>query len=252
MALDYIRSTQSVPCRVSAARSRRAGRALSMDAATRASLEILRPGMAARAYPVLYGAANASAAGARRAGRLAFRSAHRPWGASSRARSLVLVHRQPRGDRRLAGSLARRRRHGAGAGPALSGPRQPARPRRHSRRIEAPQVAAAEVPSPPPQAIAGATRIPSRFAAYGLISAALADPRRRGSTTAALSGPALTASSTPHRTLRDESRQVIDPQLDFAQRYGVASLKIRHHAAAWLCHRGAVRRGRKAARLSPS
>ena len=34
-----------------------------------------------------------------------------------------------------------------------------------------------------------------------------------------------------HRALRDESRQVIVTlQLDFAQRFGVASLKIRHHA----------------------
>jgi DNA mismatch repair protein MutS len=34
-----------------------------------------------------------------------------------------------------------------------------------------------------------------------------------------------------HRSLRDESRQVIATlQLDFAQRFGVASLKIRHHA----------------------
>jgi DNA mismatch repair protein MutS len=34
-----------------------------------------------------------------------------------------------------------------------------------------------------------------------------------------------------HRALRDQSRQVIATlQLDFAQRYGVASLKIRHHA----------------------
>ena len=34
-----------------------------------------------------------------------------------------------------------------------------------------------------------------------------------------------------HRTLRDESRQVIATlQLDFAQRFGVASLKIKHHA----------------------
>ena len=34
-----------------------------------------------------------------------------------------------------------------------------------------------------------------------------------------------------HRALRDESRQVIATmQLDFAQRFGVASLKIRHHA----------------------
>ena len=34
-----------------------------------------------------------------------------------------------------------------------------------------------------------------------------------------------------HRTLRDESRQVIAKlQLDFAQRFGVASLKIKHHA----------------------
>ena len=34
-----------------------------------------------------------------------------------------------------------------------------------------------------------------------------------------------------HRALRDDSRQVIvTMQLDFAQRFGVASLKIRHHA----------------------
>jgi DNA mismatch repair protein MutS len=34
-----------------------------------------------------------------------------------------------------------------------------------------------------------------------------------------------------HRTLRDESRQVIAKlQLDFAQRFGVASLRIKHHA----------------------
>jgi DNA mismatch repair protein MutS len=34
-----------------------------------------------------------------------------------------------------------------------------------------------------------------------------------------------------HRTLRDESRQIIARlQLDFAQRFGVASLKIKHHA----------------------
>ncbi|MGE0221790.1 MAG: DNA mismatch repair protein MutS [Acetobacteraceae bacterium] len=34
-----------------------------------------------------------------------------------------------------------------------------------------------------------------------------------------------------HRTLRDDSRQVVSSrQLDYAQRFGVASLKIRHHA----------------------
>ena len=34
-----------------------------------------------------------------------------------------------------------------------------------------------------------------------------------------------------HRSLRDDSRRVLaSMQLDYAQKYGVASLKIRHHA----------------------
>ncbi len=34
-----------------------------------------------------------------------------------------------------------------------------------------------------------------------------------------------------HRALRDDSRRVLaSMQLDYAQKYGIASLKIRHHA----------------------
>ncbi len=58
-----------------------------------------------------------------------------------------------------------------------------------------------------------------------------AAPRRCGWRMAAPSPRASTASSTRERRLRDDSRRVVTGlQLDYAQRYGVASLKIRHHA----------------------
>ena len=55
--------------------------------------------------------------------------------------------------------------------------------------------------------------------------------RRCGWTTAPPSAPGFDAELDAERGLRDDSRRVLATmQLDYAQRFGVASLKIRHHA----------------------
>ena len=56
-------------------------------------------------------------------------------------------------------------------------------------------------------------------------------PRRTAWRTATPSVPGFDAELDAERALRDDSRRVLATlQLDYAQRYGVASLKIRHHA----------------------
>ena len=63
------------------------------------------------------------------------------------------------------------------------------------------------------------------------LARALADPVPARLDDGAAIRPGFDAELDAHRTLRDESRRVIAGlQLDFAQRFGVASLKIRHHA----------------------
>ena len=55
--------------------------------------------------------------------------------------------------------------------------------------------------------------------------------RRTGWTTATSIRPGFDGELDAERALRDDSRRVLaQMQLDYAQRYGVASLKIRHHA----------------------
>ena len=62
------------------------------------------------------------------------------------------------------------------------------------------------------------------------LAAALADPAPLRLDDGAIA-PGFDAELDAERTLRDDSRRVIAGlQLDYAQRYGVASLKIRHHA----------------------
>jgi DNA mismatch repair protein MutS len=63
-----------------------------------------------------------------------------------------------------------------------------------------------------------------------LLAAALADPVPARAEEGAIAG-GFDAELDAERALRDDSRRVIASlQLDYAQRYGVASLKIRHHA----------------------
>ncbi len=68
-------------------------------------------------------------------------------------------------------------------------------------------------------------------ALHAQLAAALADdlPARPGDGNVIL--PGFDGELDAHRRLRDDSRRVISGlQLDYAQRYGVAALKIRHHA----------------------
>lgn len=92
--------------------------------------------------------------------------------------------------------------------------------------------AAGVLQAPLPPALADAkSAIPSCSAMVKVLERALADPvpARLEDGGAIRSG--YDGELDAHRTLRDESRQVIARlQLDFAQRFGVASLKIRHHA----------------------
>lgn len=92
---------------------------------------------------------------------------------------------------------------------------------------------AAEVlQSPLPHALAEAkSNLPSCSALVSELERALADPVpvRLEDGRAICAG--FDGELDAHRTLRDESRQILAKlQLDFAQRFGVASLKIKHHA----------------------
>ena len=83
----------------------------------------------------------------------------------------------------------------------------------------------------PPALEAAKSAIPSGFALAGELARALAEivPARLDDGGAIR--PCYDGQLDAHRALRDESRQVIAKlQLDFAQRFGVASLKIKHHA----------------------
>ena len=92
---------------------------------------------------------------------------------------------------------------------------------------------AAEVLTLPlPAALARArTALPSDTALADELARALTDPAPARLEDDRVIRPGFDGELDALRTLRDESRQVIARlQLDFAQRYGVASLKIRHHA----------------------
>jgi DNA mismatch repair protein MutS len=86
--------------------------------------------------------------------------------------------------------------------------------------------------APLPQALADArSAIPVGSALAEELTRALADPIPARLEDGGAIHPGFDGELDAHRTLRDESRQVIATlQLDFAQRFGVASLKIKHHS----------------------
>ena len=124
--------------------------------------------------------------------------------------------------------------HRPRAGPAVVGTRRPARPRRRcATDLPPPSGAAAALEGPLPAALAEAAHGGSRSTRRSgpLLAAALADPapaaprgRRRD--------PARLRRGTRRRAgaARRQPAGARELQLDYAQRYGVASLKIRHHA----------------------
>jgi DNA mismatch repair protein MutS len=234
MAVDYIRSTQSgaLP-RLGRPEPRGQSGALLMDAATRASLEILRSRDGGTQH-TLFAAVQRTltAAGARLlaawlsaplTNQIAITARQDAWSwcianleATDRLR--VILRTAPDMARAL-GRLSLNR----------GTPRDLAAIRDG---LNAAFEAAEILQAPVPEALADArSAIPSGSPLAEELARALADPVPARLEDGGAIRTGFDGELDAHRTLRDESRQVIAKlQLDFAQRFGVASLKIKHHA----------------------
>ena len=234
MAVDYIRATQSgaLP-RLGRPEPRGQTGALLMDAATRASLDILRSRDGGIEHTLFASVQHTmTAAGARllaawlsapltEVSAIAERQDAWSWcvanpDASNRLRAIL---RTAPDMARALGRLSLNRGTPRDLAAICGG-------------LKAVSAIAGILPPPLPIALADAkSAIPRDPALADQLARALPDPApaRLEDGAAIRSGfdPELDA----HRALRDQSRQVIaNLQLDFAQRFGVASLKIRHHA----------------------
>jgi DNA mismatch repair protein MutS len=98
--------------------------------------------------------------------------------------------------------------------------------------VKAAFAAAVVLEGPLPQVLAQArSTVPHDTVLAEELARALADPAPARLEDGSAIRTGFDGELDAHRTLRDESRQVIAKlQLDFAQRFGVASLKIKHHA----------------------
>jgi DNA mismatch repair protein MutS len=234
MAVDYIRSTQSgaLP-RLGRPEPRGQAGALLMDAATRASLEILRSRDGGTQHTLLTVVQRTlTAAGARLLATwlsapltdwTAIVARQDAWSwcianadATNRLRSLL---RTVPDMARALGRLSLNR----------GTPRDLAAVRDG---LRAAVAAAALLQGPLPPALADArSAIPSDSTLAEDLARALTDPVPARLEDGGAIRIGFDGQLDAHRTLRDESRQVIAKlQLDFAQRFGVASLKIKHHA----------------------
>ncbi len=232
-ALGYVQATQmgAMP-RLSRPASIGNAGLLLMDAATRASLEILRARGGAEAGSLLAAVKmTVSAAGARKLG---------AWLAAPVTDLSVLEDRQTawlalRDTPHIAGKLRAALRGAPDLARALgrialnrAGPRDLAV-------VRDALAAGAEIAPLLPAGVALLERaagalIPDAELAK-ILAAALAEPAPLRLDEGAAIRPGFDAELDAERRLRDETRQVIAAfQTDLAQRYGVASLKIRHHA----------------------
>ncbi len=98
--------------------------------------------------------------------------------------------------------------------------------------MQAARTAATLFDGPVPALLAGAlTGLLVDLELERMLAAALADPVPLRLDDAGVIRPGFDPALDAERALRDDSRRVLTTmQLDLAQRYGVASLKIRHHA----------------------
>ena len=234
MAVDYVRSTQSgaLP-RLGRPEPRGQNGALLMDAATRASLEILRSRDGTTQYSLFTAVQRTlTAAGARTLA---------AWLSAPLTDHSAIVNRQDAwswcvANADAAGRLRTILRTVPDMARALGRlslnrgtPRDLAAIRDGLRAaFDAAEVLDAALPSSLASARAA---IPLRSALADALGRALADPAPARLDDGGAIQTGFDGELDAHRTLRDESRQVIARlQLDFAQRFGVASLKIKHHA----------------------
>ena len=234
MAVDYVRSTQSgaLP-RLGRPEPRGQNGALLMDAATRASLEILRSRDGTTQYSLFTAVQRTlTAAGARTLA---------AWLSAPLTDHSAIVNRQDAwswcvANADAAGRLRTILRTVPDMARALGRlslnrgtPRDLAAIRDGLRAaFDAAEVLDA---APPPSLASARAAIPLRSALADELGRALADPAPARLDDGGAIQTGFDGELDAHRTLRDESRQVIARlQLDFAQRFGVASLKIKHHA----------------------
>jgi DNA mismatch repair protein MutS len=233
LALDYVRATQAgVLPRLSRPVARGAAGAMAMDAATRASLEILRPREGAGHTLLSAVSRTSTSAGARLlAGRLSApltdpdeiggRQDEWSWlvaNPACAAEVRAALKTAPDIFRALARlSLGRGTPRDLAA--VAAG-------------LDAAAAVAAALTGTAPKNLADARdRLEAAPELRELLARALAEPApaRLDDGGAVRSG--FDAELDAHRALRDDTRRVLaDLQLEYARRYGVASLKIRHHA----------------------
>ena len=234
LALDYVRLTQAgtLP-RLSRPVPTGAAAQMEMDAATRASLEILRTREGGETL-TLFASVNRTLtqAGARALSfwlsapltdPAAIAARQDGWGwLIANAAALTALRLALRGAPDMARALARL---SLGRG----SPRDVASIRGG---LSASREAAAALAGPVPPSVAGTreTLLPAPALA-DLLSRALAEIVPLRLDEGGVIAPGYDEELDAHRRLRDDSRRVITGmQLDFCQRFGVASLKIRHHA----------------------
>jgi DNA mismatch repair protein MutS len=233
LALDYVRATQAgaLP-RLSRPVARGAAGAMAMDAATRASLEILRPREAGGHTLLSAVSRTLTAAGARLlAARLsapltdpdeiAGRQDEWSWLVANPACAAEIraaLKTAPDIFRALA-----RLSLGRGAPRDLAAV---------AAGLDAAAAVAAALTGTAPKNLADARdRLEAGPELRELLSRSLADPAPARLDDGGAVRPGFDAELDAHRALRDDTRRVLaDLQLEYARRYGVASLKIRHHA----------------------
>jgi DNA mismatch repair protein MutS len=232
--VDYVRNTQSgaLPRRARPEPQGQAG-ALLMDAATRASLEILRSRDGSTQHTLFSGVQQTlTPAGAR---------ALASWLSAPLTDSAAIVARQDAwswcvANRDATGRLRVILRTAPDMARALGrlslnrGTPRDLAAIRHG--LEAAFGVAALLEGPLSHALTDArAAIPVDSALVDELARALADPAPARLEDGGVIRTGFDGELDAYRRLRDESRQVIATlQLDFAQRFGVASLKIRHHA----------------------
>ncbi len=233
VAVDYVRKTQA-GAMPRLARPEPVGQAgiLAMDAATRASLEIHRARDGGAQHTLLSAVKHTvTPAGARLLG---------AWLASPLTDTAAIVARQDAWSWMLANPAEMPRlRAGLRSAPDLAralgrlalnrgGPRDLAAVRDA---LTAAKEAAACLDGPLPEMLAAArTILAEDLPLHATLTAALTDPAPLRLEDGGSIQPGFDGELDAHRSLRDDSRRVLATmQLDYAQKYGVASLKIRHH-----------------------
>ena len=234
LAVDYVRSTQAgaLPRLARPAPTGDAG-VMAMDAATRASLEIHRARDGGILHTLLASVKQTvTPAGARLlAGWLAAPLTD-PVAITARQDAWSWMLANPQATIRLRATL-RTTPDVVRALGRLSlnrgGPRDLAAVRDT---LAAAREAAASLEGPLPEILSTSRSILAQeLPIHGTLTAALTDPAPLRVDDGGTIRSGYDGELDAHRSLRDDSRRVLaSMQLDYAQKYGVASLKIRHHA----------------------